>query len=211
MAIAEAMEILRRHGAPPNLMERLDLTQRLIRLLGHDEAIVAGIGNTSFDLFGAGHRPQNFYMLGSMGMAVPIGLGLALAQPEREIVVLEGDGSLLMNLGALSTVGMVAPPNLTIVVWDNGAYQMTGNQATACAETTDLVGVARAAGIAASDWARDEPHFTELVASALAQPGPAFIGARVRSQPSRSHPEFDPVILKYRFMLGIGARDEGYG
>ena len=193
-------------AAPPRELERLDLTRRLIALLDHDEAVVAGIGNSSFDLFGAGHRPQNFYMLGSMGMAVPIGLGLALAQPAREVLVLEGDGSLLMNLGGLATVAMVAPPNLTIVAWDNGGYQMTGNQPTAAAEAADLVAMARAAGIARAAWVCDEQHFEALVRAALDRPGPAFIGARVRSQPSQSHPELDPVVLKYRFMLGIGAR-----
>ncbi|HET7038054.1 MAG TPA: thiamine pyrophosphate-dependent enzyme [Thermomicrobiaceae bacterium] len=193
-------------AAPPRELERLDLTRRLIRLLNHDEAVVAGIGNSSFDLFGAGHRPQNFYMLGSMGMAVPLGLGLAVAQPARQVLVLEGDGSLLMNLGGLATVGVVAPPNLTIVAWDNGGYQMTGNQPTAAAETTDLVAVARSAGIAHTAWACDEQHFETLVRAALDYPGPAFIGARIRSQASQSHPELDPVVLKYRFMLGIGAR-----
>src|SRR3712207_2715390 len=85
-------------------MSRLDLTRRLLALLHNDEAVVAGIGNTNFDLAAAGDRPQNFYMLGSMGLAAPIALGVALAQPERQIVALEGDGSLLMNLGCLATI-----------------------------------------------------------------------------------------------------------
>jgi thiamine pyrophosphate-dependent acetolactate synthase large subunit-like protein len=189
-----------------NVMSRLSLTERLVSLLDHEEAVIGGIGNSNFDLFGAGDRPQNFYMLGSMGMAVPIGLGVALAQPQRQVIVLEGDGSLLMTLGSLATVGMVAPSNLTIIAWDNGAYQMTGGQATPCALTTDLVEVARAAGISNSDWARDEPHFERLVQQALWSPRPSFIGACVAAEPSGSHPEFDPVILKDRFMRGIGAK-----
>lgn len=193
-------------GIRSNVMDRLSLTERLVSLLDHEEAVIGGIGNSNFDLFGAGDRPQNFYMLGSMGMAVPIGLGVALAQPHRQVVVLEGDGSLLMNLGSLATVGMIAPPNLTIIAWDNGSYQMTGGQATPCALTTDLVEVARSAGISNSDWARDDRHFERLVQQALWSPRPAFIGACVASEPSRSHPEFDPVILKDRFMRGIGAR-----
>ncbi len=189
-----------------NVMDRLNLTQRLVRMLNEGEAVIGGIGNSNFDLFGAGDRPQNFYMLGSMGMAVPIGLGVALAQPERQVIVLEGDGSLLMNLGSLATVGMVAPRNLTIVVWDNGAYQMTGGQATPSALTTDLVQVARASGIDNSDWARDESHFERLVQQALWSNQPSFIGASIAAKPSGAHPEFDPVILKDRFMRGIGAK-----
>ena len=134
--------------------------------------MVAGIGNTNFDLHAAGHRPQNFYMLGSMGLAVPIALGGAVAQPERRFFALEGDGSLLMNLGSLATVATVAPPNLTIIVWDNGSYQITGQQRAATGGPTDIVGVARAAGIASSDWATDEANFTHLVTHALTEAAP---------------------------------------
>ena len=81
------------------VMNRFDLTSRLVAKLKNEEAVVGGIGNTNFDLWAAGHRPQNFYMLGSMGLAFPIALGVALAQPKRRIFALEGDGSLLMQLG----------------------------------------------------------------------------------------------------------------
>src|SRR5256885_1636393 len=87
-----------------NPQSRLALTRRLVSLLTNGEAVIGGIGNTKFDLVAAGHRPENFYMLGSMGLSVPIALGVALAQPERRVIALEGDGSLLMNLGCLSTV-----------------------------------------------------------------------------------------------------------
>ena len=79
------------------VMNRFDLTSRLITKLKSDEAVIGGIGNTNFDLWAAGHRPQNFYMLGSMGLALPIALGLALAQPRRRVIAIEGDGSLLMQ------------------------------------------------------------------------------------------------------------------
>ncbi len=81
------------------VMNRFDLTKRLVAKLTHDEAVIGGIGNTNFDLWAAGQRPQNFYMLGSMGLACPIALGVALAQPKRRVIALEGDGSLLMQLG----------------------------------------------------------------------------------------------------------------
>src|SRR5215831_13086795 len=103
-------------------MNRLDLTRRLLARLGHEEAVIAGIGNTNFDLWAAGQRAQNFYMLGSMGLACPIALGVALAQPERGVIALEGDGSILMALGCLTTIGMVKPRNLTIIIMDNGIY-----------------------------------------------------------------------------------------
>ena len=86
------------------VMNRADLTARLVARLKNEEAVVGGIGNTNFDLWAAGHRPQNFYMLGSMGLAFPIALGVALAQPDRRVFALEGDGSLLMQLGCLSTI-----------------------------------------------------------------------------------------------------------
>src|SRR5579872_5291766 len=108
------------------VMNRFELTKRLVGQLKHEEAVIGGIGNTNFDLWSAGQRAQNFYMLGSMGLAVPIALGVALAQPRRHVIALEGDGSLLMQLGCLATVGMLQPKNLTIVAMDNSAYQITG-------------------------------------------------------------------------------------
>ena len=96
------------------MMNRFDLTQRLVACLHQDEAVVGGIGNTNFDLWMAGHRPQNFYMLGSMGLTCPIALGVAIAQPGRGVVALEGDGSLLMQLSCLSTIGTLRPANPTI-------------------------------------------------------------------------------------------------
>jgi thiamine pyrophosphate-dependent acetolactate synthase large subunit-like protein len=112
------------------VMNRFDLTSRLVARLKNEEAVIGGIGNTNFDLWAAGHRPQNFYMLGSMGLAFPIALGVALAQPTRRVFALEGDGSLLMQLGCLSTIAMLSPKNLTMIVMDNGVYQITGAQPT---------------------------------------------------------------------------------
>ncbi|MDP9373980.1 MAG: thiamine pyrophosphate-dependent enzyme, partial [Chloroflexota bacterium] len=151
-------------GGTGPALSRLQLTRRLLSLLRdngahRDAAVVAGIGNTNFDLFAAGDRPQNFYMLGSMGLAASIALGVALAQPARQVVALEGDGSILMNLGCLATIAAAAPRNLTVILWDNGLYQITGRQRSATAAATDLVAVARGAGIARSDWAADEPSF----------------------------------------------------
>ncbi len=187
-------------------LARLELTRALVSLLTNEEAVVAGIGNTNFDLFAAGHRPQNFYMLGSMGLAAPIALGGAVAQPGRQFFALEGDGSILMNLGCLATIASVAPRNLAIIIWDNGAYQITGQQPTATGGATDIVGVARAVGIAKSAWATDEADFVRLVIAALAEDGPHLIAAHVDNAPGAARPERDPVLLRDRYMRGIRER-----
>ena len=187
------------------VMGRADLTRRLVARLERDEAVIGGIGYANFDLWGAGHRPQNFYMLGSMGLAVPIALGVAIAQPDRPVVALEGDGSVLMQLGALATVAGLRPANLIIVIWDNGAYQITGGQPTASAEVADIVAIARGAGIAQSAWAADEGGFEEMIAQALAEPGPWLIGCRIDAAKPEATTERDPARIRDRFMRGIGA------
>jgi thiamine pyrophosphate-dependent acetolactate synthase large subunit-like protein len=195
-------------SAPATLpvLSRLALTRRLIALLTHGEAVIAGIGNTNFDLTAAGNRAENFPMLGSMGLAVPIALGVALAQPARRVIALEGDGSLLMNLGCLATVASVAPRNLLIVVWDNAAYQITGGQPSATAGATDLVAVARGAGLAQAAWVTGEDEFAAAIARALREDGPHCFAARVDDAPGAARPERDPVLLKDRFMRGVGSK-----
>lgn len=184
-------------------MNRFDLTRRLVARLKAQEAVIGGIGNTNFDLWAAGQRPENFYMLGSMGLAVPIGLGVALAQPARRVFVLEGDGSLLMQLGSLGTVAAAAPGNLAIVAFDNGMYHITGKQKTLTAGTVDLVAVAKGAGLAKSEWAADEAHFEALVARALEGDGPWFIGARIDAEKPAGVTERDPVRIRLRFMEAL--------
>src|SRR6516225_8606012 len=137
------------------VMNRFDITSRLISKLTNEEAVIGGIGNTNFDLWAAGHRPQNFYMLGSMGLAFPIALGVALAQPNRRVFALEGDGSLLMQLGCLSTIAALKPKNLTMLVMDNGIYQITGAQPTPASDVADIVAISIASGLTDSAWAAD--------------------------------------------------------
>jgi thiamine pyrophosphate-dependent acetolactate synthase large subunit-like protein len=186
------------------VMNRFALTKRLMARLTREEAVIGGIGNTNFDLWASGaERPQNFYMLGSMGLAIPIALGVAIAQPARHVVALEGDGSLLMQLGCLGTVAMRAPRNLTVVVWDNGAYQITGSQPTVSAHGTDLVAAARACGIADSHWAADEDDFDRLVSRAL-EGGPTLIAAKIDKEPGVGQTDRDPVRIRAAFMKGLG-------
>ena len=186
------------------VLNRADLTKRLVAKLKHDEAVVAGIGNANFDLFAAGHRPQNFYMLGSMGLACPIALGVAIAQPERGVIALEGDGSILMALGCLATIAAVKPRNLTIVIWDNGIYQITGKQKTATGGVTDIVAVARGAGIANSFWVRDEKHFDELMDRRFETGGPLLLAVKIDDQPGVGKTIRDPALIRNRFMKGLG-------
>jgi thiamine pyrophosphate-dependent acetolactate synthase large subunit-like protein len=188
------------------VMNRFDLTQRLIAKLKNEEAVVGGIGNTNFDLWAAGHRPQNFYMLGSMGLAFPIALGVALAQPKRRVFALEGDGSLLMQLGCLSTIATLAPQNLCMVVMDNGVYQITGAQPTPAAATTDIIAVATACGLANSTWAADEDDFERLIDQSLSASGPTLIGVRIDDKPGTGTTKRDPVQLRESFMRGVGVR-----
>jgi thiamine pyrophosphate-dependent acetolactate synthase large subunit-like protein len=188
------------------VMNRFDLTKRLVAQLKREEAVVAGIGNANFDLWMSGQRPQNFYMLGSMGLAIPIAFGVAIAQPQRHVIALEGDGSLLMQLGCLSTVATQAPKNLTMVVWDNGIYQITGGQPTASASVADLVAIARGSGIANSAWAADEDDFDRLFAAALMGGGPSLIAVRTDKKPGIGTTDRDPVRIRQNFMLGLGVK-----
>ena len=188
------------------VMNRFELTKRLVGRL-KDEAVIGGIGNSNFDLNAAGQRPENFYMLGSMGLAAPIAFGVALAQPHRKVFALEGDGSLLMQLGCLTTIAAQAPKNLCIILWDNGVYQITGGQGTpAAAARADLVGAARALGLTQSNWAADEAEFDSLVGQALSGDGPWLIGARIDDKPGVSQTQRDPSLFRDRFMRGMGAK-----
>ena len=188
------------------VMNRFDITSRLVAKLKHEEAVIGGIGNTNFDLWAAGHRPQNFYMLGSMGLGFPIALGVALAQPQRRVFGLEGDGSLLMQMGCLATIATLKPKNLTMIVMDNGIYQITGAQPTPAAAVADIVAIAMACGLSNSAWAADEEDFERLVDISLGASGPTLIGVRIDDKPGVGTTDRDPVQVRQRFMLGLGVR-----
>lgn len=202
-------------GAPPGTahnarcMARAGVAKRLVARIGEDPAVIGGIGHANFDLWAAGHRPRNFYMLGSMGLAIPIGLGVALAQPGRRVFVLEGDGSLLMQMGCLSTVAAQAPRNLAILLLDNGVFQITGAQATPAERAgTDLIGVARASGLHRAAWAADEEDFDRLVDRCLAEDGPHVIGLKLDDSLPERQTERDPPQIRDRFMRGMGAKKD---
>ena len=130
-----------------NLLDRRQVVASL--LADRKDAIaIGGLGASTYDIAAAGDHDRNFYLWGAMGGAVMIGLGVALAQPKLPVVVITGDGEMLMGMGSLATVGLQKPGNLTIVVLDNEAYGETGGQASHTAAGVDLVGVAKACGIA---------------------------------------------------------------
>src|SRR5258707_2117714 len=130
-----------------NLLERRSVVASLLAER-KETIVVGGLGASTYDIAAAGDHDRNLYLWGAMGGAVMIGLGIALAQPKLAVVVITGDGGMLIGIGSLGTVGLQSPGNLTIVVLDNEVYGETGGQASHTASTVDLVGVARAFGIA---------------------------------------------------------------
>jgi len=187
-------------------MNRLEATRRLVKLLG-TEAVIASLGHPAYDLFEAGDRLENFYTWGSMGLASSIGLGLAMSKPELPVIVLDGDGSLLMNLGSLATVATVAPPNLVVIVWDNELYGTTGGQPTATATGSDLAGAAKALGIPKVVTVREPAEFDAEVERSLREPGPWVIVAKVAESGVSTKPPLDSPMIKRRFMAAIGSRE----
>ncbi|HET9372658.1 MAG TPA: thiamine pyrophosphate-dependent enzyme [Vicinamibacterales bacterium] len=187
-------------------MTRLDATRAIVGLAGA-EPIVASLGHPAYDLFAAGDRPTNFYTWGSMGLASSIGLGLAMAQPGRRVFVLDGDGSLLMNLGSLATIGWVRPPNLVVVVMDNALYATTGGQDTATAHGADLAAAAKAMGIDGAVAVRTIAELEAAMARTAREPGPWTIVAKVAESAPVAKPPLDCVFIKQRFMAAIGCAE----
>jgi len=165
------------------VLDRMEATKYLVGRL-RDELVVTSLANPAFDLFLAGDRPENFYTWGAMGCAVSIGFGLSLASPGKRVIVLDGDGSLLMNLGALATVGRYPTKNFVDLVWDNGSYDITGGQAAASATNADLEQVARACGIANTMTVSDMASFAKACDRFLTEPGPWVVVAKVGPTPA---------------------------
>jgi thiamine pyrophosphate-dependent acetolactate synthase large subunit-like protein len=162
-----------------NLLDRRSVVSSLLRDR-KDAIVVGGLGASTYDIAAAGDHARNFYLWGAMGGAVMIGLGLALAQPKLPVVVITGDGEMLMGMGSLATVGLQKPANLSIVVLDNESYGETGGQMSHTASAADLVGVARACGIADS---RSLDTLAEIEAFAPAlqdvAAGPRFASVKI--------------------------------
>jgi thiamine pyrophosphate-dependent acetolactate synthase large subunit-like protein len=165
-----------------------------------DLLVVAGLGSTAWDITAAGDSPLNFPLWGAMGNAAMIGLGLALAQPARRVLVITGDGEMLMGLGSLATIGVQRPPNLSVVVIDNERYGETGMQATHTASGIDLAKVARACGFRVARQVRDLAKLAALRKAIHAARGPVFAQVKVRAEKlPLVLPPRDGSLLKSRF------------
>ena len=184
-------------------MTRLEAT-RAICNVDVDAAIIASLGHPTYDLFAAEDRPRNFYTWGSMGLASSVGLGLALARPDVRVFVLDGDGSLLMNLGSLATIGLLRPSNLVVIVMDNEEYATTGGQPTPTACGADLEAAARAMRVDAVT-VRTVPELRGAVARRALQ-GPLVVVAKVTESAPTVKPPLDYVGIKERFMTAVGGR-----
>jgi thiamine pyrophosphate-dependent acetolactate synthase large subunit-like protein len=185
-------------------LSRTDAIRAIAGELGNDVS-VSGLGYASWCLGTVCDRTQNFYMRGAMGSATPVGFGLARAQPDRRIVVFEGDGSVLMNLGALTTIGAYAPKNLIVVIWDDQRYETTGGQETHTARGADLAAIARGAGIRSVASVSDAAGFLAAYQKAKNTPGPHVVVAAIVPEATpplrRSLP---PAINLHNVMQELG-------
>jgi thiamine pyrophosphate-dependent acetolactate synthase large subunit-like protein len=166
--------------------------------------LVSGLGAPTYDAAAAGDHPLNFYLWGAMGSAAMIGLGLALARPERRVLVITGDGELLMALGALATIAAERPRNLAILVLDNEAFGETGGQAGLTGRGVALSGIAAAAGFAGTleiAGANDTSALLELL---YRTPGPVLAVAKISLEPEPlALPERDGRYLTQRFRAAL--------
>ena len=178
-------------------MERLAATQIVVELAG-EAPIIGGVGNSTFDLIPF-DRPRNFYMWNSMGMASSIALGVALARPELRVVVLDGDGSILMNLGSLATEITSGVTNLVHVIWDNGGWEITGGQPAGSPFGIDLETVARGCGFPRTATVSDLDGFRETFAEAIRDTQPWAIVGKVAGGDSPYRPSKNCVYLRDRF------------
>jgi thiamine pyrophosphate-dependent acetolactate synthase large subunit-like protein len=190
------------------LLRRREVVSEL--LAQRDELlVVGGLGAPAWDITNAGDHDLNFPLWGAMGGAAMLGLGLALAQPKKRVLVVTGDGEMLMGLGALATIAVQQPRNLSIVVLDNERYGETGMQETHTAHGVDLAGMAKAAGIAQTLAVRTQAELSRLKQRIYAGEGALF--AQIKIDPEKLPlvlPPRDGSLLKHRFraaLLGAAA------
>jgi len=190
-----------RHRNPT--LERRKVAAQILKGRG-DALIVAGLGAPCWDVAAAGDHPLNFYVWGGMGSAAMVGLGLALAQPKRRVLVITGDGEMLMGLGAFATIGVQQPRNLAIVVQDNEHYGETGMQITHTRLGVDLAGVAKAAGFRAAGNVYSAAQLTTWIPKLYRQPGPVFANIKVTTaRVPLVLPPRDGTILRQRFRAAL--------
>ena len=195
-------------SAQAKRMDRRHAIARLLRLR-KDELVITGLGSPSFDVAAAGDTPLNFYFWGAMGGAAMAGLGLALAQPKRRVLVITGDGEMLMALGSLATIACEKPNNLAIVVIDNERYAETGMQPSHTARGTDLAGIASAAGFQKAFTIGNEKEIDRLAEEIFSAKGLLFAVIKVLAEQGPvCLPPRDGPYLRSRFreaLLGADA------
>jgi len=166
--------------------------------------VVPGLGSCTWDAYAAGDDDRNFYLWGAMGGAAMIGLGLALAQPKLRVAVITGDGEMLMGLGSLATIGVQRPPNLAVVVFDNGFYGETGMQASHTQSGVDLCAVAHGCGFPRVLEIKDEAGLRALAGLLASGEGPLFARVPITpEEPPRVLPEKDGVVVKQRVRRAV--------
>ena len=187
------------------MLERRKAIATLLAKRADDLLIVSGLGSTTYDVASVGDDDRNFYLWGAMGGAAMVGLGVALARPDRRVAVITGDGETLMGLGALATVAVQKPANLAIVVFDNGLYGETGSQASHARDTVDLAKVAAACGIGFTMEVNDEPGLVRLAGLLATFTQTLFARVAITpTEPPRVLPTRDGVALKLRFRKAVG-------
>ena len=195
-------------------LQRRPLVKQLLDGAGDDLLVIAGLGSSNWDITAAGDRPLNMPLWGSMGAPVGMGLGLALAQPTKRVLVITGDGDMLMSLGSLATVATQMPENLAIVVLDNEKFGETGNQATHTSPRnngptdsgagTDLAMIARGCGIADATTVREAGEVAEFVKDVRSKKGPVFRLVKVMVEKLEFvMPPQDGAHLKDRFRQAL--------
>lgn len=192
---------------PKITLERRDVVAAILKDRG-DTLLVTGLGSATWDAAAAGDHSLNFYLWGAMGGAAMVGLGLALAQPRRRVLVLTGDGEMLMGLGSLATIAVEKPKNLAIVVLDNQHYGETGMQQAHTGRGVDLAGMAKAAGFAASGTVYTAQQLKAWIPKFHNSSGPLFAAIKVTTNPAPMIlPLRDGTAIKHRFREALlGAR-----
>ncbi len=190
----------------PSHPSREDYYRVLAEALPAGALVVTALGNASYLWAAVRDAPENFHLEDAMGLALPVALGLAVARPERQVVVVEGDGGLLMHMGGLVTVAAVAPANLTVLLIDNGMHGASGGQALA-GQNLDFAGVGRAVGLQRSERIETAEAFRAALAVAFETTQPSFLAlATVPDTETATPPVWlDPVAVKRRFTDAIGA------
>jgi sulfopyruvate decarboxylase subunit beta len=158
-----------------------------------DEVVVTNLGQASMDMRRLADRPLNCYTYGAMGQCSSIALGIALARPDARVICLDGDGSLLMNLGSLCTIASVAPRNYVLLVWDNEVHQTTGGQPTATAARASLAAIARGAGVDKAFEVRTESELRQAYDRILGEDGPFVIDVKIAA--GKAEFCFDPDVI----------------